>query len=103
MFLSKRKVYIYLCMYICTRRGTYGWLYPHTILYTSSDETTSVDRAKPADVTAGTTSKSVRKTQVYSCYLTPSKINARQNRGMLSTDFVKFKNNIHSNQSILSM
>ena len=64
---------------------------PTYYFYTSSDETTSVDRAKPADITAGTTSKSDRKPQAYSCYLTPSKINARQNRGMLSSDFVKFQ------------
>ena len=64
---------------------------PTYYFYTSSDETTSVDRAKPADITAGTTSKSDRKPQAYTCYLTPSKINARQNRGMLSTDFVTFQ------------
>ena len=59
--------------------------------YVSSDETSSVDSARPMDNTEDATSKPNRKrSKNFDCYLTTSKINARQNKGMLLTDFLTY-------------
>ena len=61
------------------------------VLYISSYETSSVDSTKPMDNTEGATSKPDRKrSKNFDCYLTTSKINARQNKGMLLTDFLTY-------------
>ena len=61
------------------------------VLYISSYGTSSVDSTKPMDNTEGATSKPDRKrSKNFDCYLTTSKINARQNKGMLLTDFLTY-------------
>ena len=61
------------------------------VLYISSYETSLVGSTKPMDNTEGATSKPDRKrSKNFDCYLTTSKINARQNKGMLLTDFLTY-------------
>ena len=63
----------------------------HYLLYISSDETSLVDSARPVDIKSGATPKPDRKrTKNFDCYLTTSKINARQNIGILLTDFLTY-------------
>ena len=61
------------------------------VLYISSYETSLVGSTKPMDNTEGATSKPDRKrSKNFDCYLTTSKINARQNIGILLTDFLTY-------------
>ena len=63
----------------------------HYFLHFSSDETSSVDRARPLGITTDDTSKpDSKRSKNFDCYLTTSKINSRQNIGILLTDYLTY-------------